>query len=93
MLEQVLYQPRQQAREQEVLYSRNDLESLSVVVLYTGPIIRITPTGFIVSLKDLGLKKEGIKDVHETYRLDDLGNILDHHLTFTTLDNFKKRVK
>lgn len=46
MLEQVLYEPRQESRQQtqQSLYTSRDLESLSVITLYTGK-LTIRPLG------------------------------------------------
>ena len=96
MLETLIYQPRQvlETPKQEAtrqLYRTRDLEQLSSIVLYTGD-IRPTAGGFIIPLGDLGLGEEGIKDVHETYRVDKEGDLSYGHLTFVTKENKKKRI-
>jgi hypothetical protein len=90
-LEQALYTPRQVLDSSLPVYRAADLERLSVLIFYTRD-IKLTSKGFIMPLGNLNLKDCGIKDVHETYRLDKLGNLLEGHTTFTSKYNIKKRI-
>lgn len=79
--------------ERPHLYSIGDLESLSATALYYGiggsplgnvgsfGIVR-TPKGFVVPMGNLGI--EELKDVHDTYKTDEDGNVSYGHTTFVS---------
>src|SRR3989338_3012724 len=60
--------------------------------LYTGGSggIKISGNKIIVPITDLDI--EGLKDLHDTYKIDRYDNIYGGHTTATSQDNKKKRI-
>ena len=97
-LEQRMYEPIKESEDLRV-YQVGDLEGLSASALYigsgpikplgSGPLMPL-PTfeplangGIMIPLGNLGLDKEGVKDVHDTYSIDRFENLFKGHTSIT----------
>ena len=79
--EQIMYQPMQRTLStEERNYNSADLEYLSASVLYTPKIEPLANGGITIPYGNLGIP--GLKDLHDTYRVDRYGNLYDGHTTF-----------
>lgn len=99
-LEKSLYGSRPIGKETKI-YTIVDLESLSATALYTDHLPKMGMGGFklpkikqsfgqnVIPLGDLDMP--GLKDIHETFKIDRYENLYGGHITFVPLKGIKKR--
>ena len=95
MLEQIAYEGRFIQAQRYKVYHVGELESLSATALYYGTVGSgfggsiPTSKGFVVPLGNLKIPE--LKDVHQTYLIDEEGSLSGGHTTFVS-DKGTKRI-